>query len=175
MTKIINLFGAPGSGKSTVASGLFYELKLKGLNVEMCNEWIKSKVFEGTPYPFMDQFYASAKQNKKIREMIGKVDYIISEAPLLMGLVYTQTEPKLFSELLVEYFKSYENINFFLERRHEYQTEGRIQNEKEADEVAKLVQQKLNEYDIPYITLQSTEALHRIMEILKSLGVMKDE
>ena len=28
MTKIINLYGAPGSGKSTIASGLFFHMKI---------------------------------------------------------------------------------------------------------------------------------------------------
>ena len=33
MTKIINLYGAPGSGKSTISSGLFYHMKMVELNV----------------------------------------------------------------------------------------------------------------------------------------------
>ena len=31
--KIINIYGAPGVGKSTTAAGLFYEMKKKGLKV----------------------------------------------------------------------------------------------------------------------------------------------
>lgn len=173
MTKIINLFGAPGSGKSTVASGLFYELKLKGLNVELANEWIKQKVYEGTPYPFKDQLYTSAKQNKKLREMIGKVDYIISDAPLLMGLVYQSSEPPIFNELLLEYFNMYDNVNFFLERRHKYYTEGRIQTEQESDELGNKVKLILNEHNIPYTCLQSTEAVDRIIQILNTLGIIE--
>ena len=49
MTKIINLYGAPGSGKSTIASGLFFHMKMAGLNVELASEYIKSKVFEENP------------------------------------------------------------------------------------------------------------------------------
>jgi adenylate kinase family enzyme len=30
MVKLINIYGAPGAGKSTSASGLFFELKKKG-------------------------------------------------------------------------------------------------------------------------------------------------
>ena len=174
MTKIINLFGAPGSGKSTVASGLFYELKLKGLNVELCSEWIKQKLYEGSPYPFKDQLYTSAKQNKKLREMLGKVDYIISDAPLLMGLVYQSSEPPIFNKLLLEYFNNYDNVNFFLERRHKYFSEGRIQTEQESDEVGMLVKSKLDEHNIKYIQLQSTEAVDRIIQILNTLGIIKE-
>lgn len=51
MTKIINLFGGPGVGKSTIASGLFYYMKIAGYNVEAPQEWCKQKVYEGTKYP----------------------------------------------------------------------------------------------------------------------------
>ena len=40
MTKVINLFGGPGAGKSTIASGLFYHMKIAGYNVEMTGEWV---------------------------------------------------------------------------------------------------------------------------------------
>ena len=61
MTKVINLFGGPGAGKSTIAAGLFYNMKIAGYNVERADEWIKDKVYEGTKYPFKDQLYTFAK------------------------------------------------------------------------------------------------------------------
>ena len=78
MTKIINLYGAPGSGKSTIASGLFFHMKMAGLNVELATEYAKSKLFEENTYVFKDQLYCFSKQHKKLREMNGKVDYIIT-------------------------------------------------------------------------------------------------
>ena len=33
--KVINLWGSPGSGKSTVAAGLFYRMKMADYNVEL--------------------------------------------------------------------------------------------------------------------------------------------
>ena len=113
MTIVINLFGAPGSGKSTLSAGLFYQMKMKKLKVEWSQEWIKDKVFEETPYPFKDQLYTFAKQNKKIRQMIGKADYVICDSPLVQGLIYADNEPKIFKDLVLEYFNSYENVNFF--------------------------------------------------------------
>jgi hypothetical protein len=41
MTKIINLFGGPGIGKSTQAAGLYYEMKKLNMNVEMPYEFPK--------------------------------------------------------------------------------------------------------------------------------------
>ena len=31
LKQVINLFGAPGCGKSTIASGLFYKMKINGV------------------------------------------------------------------------------------------------------------------------------------------------
>ena len=70
MTKVINLFGGPGVGKSTIAAGLFYNMKIAGYNVEAPQEWCKQKVYEGTKYPFKDQLYTYACQNKLITFVI---------------------------------------------------------------------------------------------------------
>lgn len=40
---VINLMGGPGSGKSTVASGIFYRLKKMGVNCELALEFVKDK------------------------------------------------------------------------------------------------------------------------------------
>ena len=46
MSKIINLYGGPGVGKSTTAAGLFYKMKIAGYSCELAYEWIKLKVYE---------------------------------------------------------------------------------------------------------------------------------
>lgn len=45
---IINLFGAPGAGKSTGAAYVFSQLKAAGVNAELVTEFAKDKVWEGT-------------------------------------------------------------------------------------------------------------------------------
>lgn len=166
MTKIINLYGAPGSGKSTIASGLFFHMKMAGLNVELATEYIKSKVFEENPYPFKDQLYCFAKQHKKLRELNGKVDFIITDSPLLMSLVYNSTEVPLFNDLVIQYYNMYDNVNFLLTRQHAYHTEGRKQTEQEADEVGTRLEEYLKQYNIEYKTLPSNESMYNILQIL---------
>ena len=41
MTLVVNLFGGPGVGKSTLRAGVFHKLKLKLLNVEEVIEFVK--------------------------------------------------------------------------------------------------------------------------------------
>lgn len=171
MTKIINLYGSPGSGKSTVASGLFYHMKMAGLNVEIANEYCKSKIFEENSYVFKDQLYCFAKQHKKLREMDGKVDFIITDCPLLMSLIYNSSEPELFNDLVIEYYNKYDNMNFLLKRNHTYHTEGRLQTEQESDHVGEELEGYLKKYNIQYKTLPSNESMYNILHILyKSVG-----
>lgn len=165
MTKIINLFGAPGSGKSTLAAGLFYIMKLQQLNVELVTEWIKEKLFEEAAYPFQDQLYTFAKQNKKIRQLVGKVDYIICDSPLIQGLVYSK-EPDSFNNMVAEYFNSYDNLNILLKRTHAYHTEGRIQTEEESKEVGDLIQSTLDKYNVEYLEMPTKQAVINITNLI---------
>lgn len=171
MTKVINLFGSCGSGKSTLASGLFYEMKIRGFNVEWANEWIKDKVFEGCEYAFHDQLYTFAKQNKKINQMIGKVDYIICDSPLLQGIIYNPDGPKILMDTILEYFNTYDNMNFFIKRRHEYVQDGRVHSEAESDKVAKKITAMLKKYNVPYTELQSNDSIDRILEVCGLLEI----
>ena len=143
-------------------------MKMAGLNVELLQEYIKSKVFEENPYPFKDQLYVFAKQNKKQRELNGKVDYIITDSPLLMSLVYNQTEPDLFNDLVMQYYNQYDNLNFLLKRNHVYHKEGRHQTEHEADIVGEELEKLLNQYNVEYKTLPSNESMYNILQILYS-------
>ena len=45
---VVNLFGAPGAGKSTGASYVFSQLKMMGVNAELVTEFAKDKVWEGS-------------------------------------------------------------------------------------------------------------------------------
>ena len=45
-TIIVNLFGGPGTGKSTGAAYIFSQLKLAGIDCEFVSEFAKDKVWE---------------------------------------------------------------------------------------------------------------------------------
>ena len=62
---VINLFGGPSTGKSTLAALLFGTLKSKyDLNCEYVNEYAKDLVYEKRNQILLkDQLYIFAKQN----------------------------------------------------------------------------------------------------------------
>lgn len=166
MTKVINIFGAPGSGKSTLAAGLFYHLKMLGKSAEMSHEYVKEQLYAGNPYPFHDQLYTYAKQNKKLNQLNGKVDYIITDSPSVQCVAYNEKEPEVYEKMALDYFNQYDNLNFFLERTHEYQPSGRNQTEEQAAVVGDLIKSTLDRLNIEYTILPANEALNTILGLL---------
>lgn len=164
--KIINLWGGPCAGKSTTASGLFYELKKRGVNVELASEWIKDKVFEGTKYPFKDELYSFAKQQKKLRQMVDKCNVIITDSPLPLTILYATEEPMpIFSDLVMTYFNMYNNVNYLIRRDHGYSSVGRIQSSAdEADKIADNVEKFLGNNQIKYKPVCSSLAVNFIFD-----------
>jgi len=148
--KVINLLGGPGCGKSTTASGLFYYMKLKGLKVELVREYVKDAVYEDRKI-FDDQVYIFAKQNRRQAILKNKVDWIITDSPLILSAVYAPVNYyNSFSNLCLEAFNEYDNYNFMLNRVKKYSTIGRFHTEKQAKGVDKKVKDFMDTNDIPY-------------------------
>ena len=48
---VINLLGGPGCGKSTVAAGIFHQLKSLGYSTELVTEYVKDIVYDKLANP----------------------------------------------------------------------------------------------------------------------------
>jgi hypothetical protein len=141
-------------------------LKLKGCEVDIAHEYIKEKLYEGTPYPFHDQLYTYAQQNKKLNQLNGKVKYIITDSPSVQCVAYNEKEPEVFNQMALDYFNQYDNLNFYIERTHVYQPSGRNQTEEQAEQVGSKIRDMLNDLKIPYLVLPANKALDKILEII---------
>ena len=136
MTKIINLFGGPGCGKSTTAAGLFHLMKKAEMSVELVTEYAKEKIWEGDTV-LADQFYLLAKQNRRLNRLIGKVDYVVTDSPLLLQVHYGGRygdHPGIVVPAVYGLFDTYENINLFITRTKKFMSEGRLGSEESAIE-----------------------------------------
>lgn len=167
MTKVINIFGAPGSGKSTLAFGLAYQLKLHGIECDIAHEYVKGQLYAGNPYPFHDQLYTYAKQNKQLRQLNGKVDYIITDSPSVQCVAYIETEPEVYTQMALDYFNQYDNVNFFIERTHPYQPSGRNQTEEQAKFVGDKIKSMLDTLNIPYTVIPANKAMQVVLDTIK--------
>ena len=156
-TKIINLFAGPGKGKSTTAAGLFYLMKIKGYNVELIDEYAKQLTWDDRPNILEDQLYILAKQNRKIKRLIGKVHFVIADSPIILGLTYVpKNYYNTFSPFVLDVWNTYDNRNFFLENdgKLTYQKVGRNQTEKESNKIDKSIKNCLHTNKIKYTPIK---------------------
>ncbi len=165
--KVINLFAGPGVGKSTTAAILFEEMKRKGLNVELVTEYAKSKVRENSLDVLKDQVYLLAKQDHRLEVLRDKVDYVITDSPILLYMHYSKysNHPELVKQMTPILFSTYDNVNFFIERTKPYNPRGE-DNAREADDE---ILQLLIDGSYPFICLPDGEKI--IDNILYMAGV----
>lgn len=162
---VINILGAPGVGKSTVAAGIFYELKRRNaFRVELVTEFAKAKVWEESFKTLDDQLYIFAKQQHAMVRLLNKVDVVITDSPLIFSAVYGRLynyPHKALETLILEVFNSYSNFNVLLERPKgvEYEEIGRYQSSEESIKVGKDIQLCLDYYRIKYHKLTDEEWL----------------
>lgn len=168
---VINFFGSPGTGKSTTAAGLFHLMKCQYYNVELVTEYAKDLVWSDRQNMFAEQDYIFAKQNNRLRRLVGKVDYAITDSPLLLGLFYLPWDfPPSFSKFLEDTFNTYDNVNIFLKRTKPYVKLGRNQTEEESDLISENILNRLNQlYYAKYHVFDADEsAPSKILELINS-------
>lgn len=167
--KILNLFGGPGTGKSTTASDLFAAMKWRNYNVELVNEFAKEATWEEHHSILQDQVYVVAMQNRKLWRIKDKVDWAVTDSPLLLALAYTRDDylPNHFRNFVRELWDSYENINIFLNRKKPYHKIGRSQTEEEARGLDDRTRIMLDEFKIPYEVVDADE--NAKWEIIESI------
>ncbi len=134
--KVINLFAAPGTGKTTTGQILAGLLSMDDCKVEYIPEFAKFATLSKNRAALSDQIYMFAKQENRLNVLReAQLDYVVMDGPLPLALLfqppgyYAGYEP-----LVMEVFNSYENINFYLTKnpRFLYKTHGRNENEEES-------------------------------------------
>lgn len=172
MTTLINIYGGSGSGKSTVAAGLYYDMKVKGINCELVTEFVKQWAWEQRTIGPFDQLFISGNQSYNESRLYGKVDYIIADSPLLLGPIYemfynngksTSLDSVLNFIKLAE--KSIKTKNFFLNRNVPFSNNGRYETEDQADEFDNFLKYILNDLEISYIMVNNKDEIYK--EVMK--------
>ena len=164
MSFIINLYGAPGAGKSTMRAGLFYNLKIKGYNVEEVTEYAKDLTWEGRTFALQCQPYVFAKQLRNVERVLSQVEAVITDSPLLLSSFYGQKYtdgkyPSSFYEYVKDQAKALPSVNFFIPRNKPYNPIGRNQTQEESDQIAIELQLMLKSSNIYYQKISSLEEI----------------
>jgi hypothetical protein len=160
MTLVVNIFGGPGCGKSTAAAGTYFKLKSSHVHAELVTEFAKDKVWEDSLSVLANQIYIFANQHQRIFRCLNKVDVIVTDSPVNLGLIYGTMYGNHLSEpleQLIRYeFQRNHNLNIVLERASDYDSRGRVQTYEEALMVDKRIIEILQQDDLPYVVLPVT-------------------
>lgn len=149
---VINLWGAPSSGKSTTAAGLFFLMKINKFRVELVNEFAKELVLERRENVFNDQNYIFAEQNRRILRLEDHhYDFVITDSPIPLPLFYDERKTgEEFAKFAWKEYRKYNNINYFLVRRHTFETLGRRHNEEQAILIEEDLREFMKENDVEF-------------------------
>lgn len=159
-TLVVNLLGAPGTGKSTTMAGVFAKLKSMGVLCEMVTEFAKELVWEERNETFKDELYIFAKQAHRLFRVNGKVRVIVTDRPLILTVLYNNkygTKSKNLDNLVIEEFSKYDNLNYLLNRVSEYEVEGRNETEEQSKELGNELESILKNNNIYYEKLDADD------------------
>lgn len=136
-TRVINFWSGPGGGKSTTKAGTFFLLKSAGARAAQIEEYATERSVEEDWVSLSNQRKVLTKQNKRQQRFVGKVDWIITDSPLLLSILYAPPAwaTKEFELEVWKTFNQYENINVWIERVKPYQKYARHHDEDEAREL----------------------------------------
>lgn len=155
MTRIINLFGGPGVGKSTLAAGVFYYLKQNRVSCELVTEYAKTLTWENRQSTLQCQPYVFSKQLYGLEVLIDQVDIIVTDSPICLSLFYQADKyPPSFSQSVIDIFNTFNNCNFYIHRENDqYDESGRISDIEFAKNIDSRILSFLDKHNIDYITI----------------------
>lgn len=172
-TTYINLFAGPGSGKSTTAAGLFSRLKLAGRSAELITEFAKDLTWEENTWALSNQYYVWAMQLMRQKRVLGKVDWAVTDSPILMQLIYHEMYydrhlgaeyAAHLGEAIRTSFIGFKSLNYFVERGETYDPVGRNQTHEESKVIDRKIKAMLVSLNVPFRAVQRDTAVDQILE-----------
>ena len=162
-TIVVNLLGAAGSGKSTIAGEVFVKLKKLGIPSENIQEYAKSVVYEGNYKRLNDQLFIYANQYHSMLVAKDSARVLVLDSPLMLSLFYNKhfaqnsVPEDVFKQLIMDGYSKFDNMNYFINRKHEYKQEGRYQTEEQAKVQERQLRDMLYGMDVDIKELDSNQ------------------
>lgn len=174
-TTLINFLGQPGSGKSTLGTQLYTELKIRDKEVEFVNEFVKTWTYTGRKVNKFGQYFIFGTETEQQQRLFNKVDYIIADSPVMLTAFYQHYYwgSDSLIEPTKEFYKFAEEegvrvVNIFIDRKFKYNPKGRFQTEEQSDEVKAELLSWLpeNGFEFHHLKVPVKERLNTILDIL---------
>lgn len=178
-TTVVNILGGAGIGKSPCALTIVAELKKQGYQAEYVQEVAKELVYAGDMEhldgSLSSQAHILAQQKQRLDLLIGQVDYIVTDSPLPLNIIYLKEQQPEYEQEVLREFGSYQNTNIVLGRdlAVEYQTEGRIHTLEESLVKDKEIVELLEKNSLPYKSFERSD-ISGIIEYITSEEQQRD-
>lgn len=176
---LINFVGAPSCGKSTISALAFVKLKTAHKSSELVQEYAKQLVWAENYEDLSNQWYVSKKQYEMLKAVYGKVNYLVTDSPLILGLHYNRyhqdnvCDVQKTEKMILSKMNEFNNVYIFLTRNKSipYEKIGRIHNEKQSMEIEKILKDLLNELNLQYLEITSDiDNIDQILEYIYSFN-----
>ena len=159
----INIYGGPGSGKSTTSAGIYHTLGRNGFDVELVREFIKEEMVYRNIFPDgFDQVWIFGGQQHREEKALRRNGLIVTDCPLFTCVAYTRYYKAPCSEEMVsaanKFEAQYPSINLLLDREGiPYKDAGRYQKLEQAREVDAYIRSVLDENGVQYQVLRTVD------------------
>lgn len=176
-TTVLNLYGGPGCGKTTMAAGLFYKMKKAGFDVEFVPEFVKKWAYINRKIGKYDQSYITGRQLNAVSDLYNKVDFIITDSPPLQGVVYElyYNRKSTVQSMVYDHIRTAEEqdlVNFkhlFLTRDKAYKQAGRFETEHQAHQLDALIKDYLTQNKIRFDIIETSKEDLAIDKIINKI------
>lgn len=145
-TLLVNLYGAPCSGKSVKMMQLTVAAKIRGVYCEMCAEVAKEYVVQHIRIDRDVQWEITREQVRRLSCFVGNVEAVVTDAPVQIGGFYARYHGYAgFGEMERDFdslaskmkMRASRVVNVYMWRDHPYVEAGRLESEGEDAEIAR--------------------------------------
>lgn len=167
-TRVLNFFGGPGAGKSTIKAGVFFYLKCAHLRTAQIEEYATECSFEQDWETIRNQSKVMAEQERRQARLVGQVDWIVTDSPLVLSNIYASGafDTQEFRDEVWRRFDAYNNVNIWIERVQPYQEYGRHHTESQAREIDERLKNMMNG-KLDFSVKGDVEAPHKVISFLR--------
>lgn len=149
----VNILSGAGAGKSTLASYIFNQLKIKGYSIELVSEWIKPWAYHNRKLNRFDQYKIFGEQHhSEYQYLSAGVSNIVTDSPVFLSYIYPYSAgdykiAQALLDLCLEYEQDFPSVNILLDRSdNSYDENGRWQTLDQAKQFDALIEARVRLY-----------------------------
>lgn len=171
-TIVINAFAGPGAGKTTSCLEITERLKKQGFVAEYVQEYAKELVWDNRTDlldgSLQNQFDLFKEQLLRVDRLYGKVDFIVTDCPVILIAEYLKEKNEDFISATNEIYNHFDNFNYFVERDvTQFETEGRIHNLEQSLKIDSDLKETLNTLGLNYSTYNHSNIADVVNDLIK--------